>query len=104
MLTATQLNRSGFNEINPGLDTIGESIGLAATADCIMSIWQEEEDAELGIIKLGMMKNRFGANFGSCTMRIDYSTLTLKEDETFDMGDELNTASSTLSFLSDDDI
>ncbi len=104
VITATQLNRSGFNEINPGLDTIGESIGLAATADCIMSIWQEEEDAELGIIKLGMMKNRFGANFGNCTMRIDYSTLTLKEDETFDMGDELNTTSSTLSFLSDDEI
>ena len=41
---------------------------------------------------------------GNCTMRIDYSTLTLKEDETFDMGDELNTTSSTLSFLSDDDI
>jgi replicative DNA helicase len=103
VITATQLNRSGFNEINPGLDTIGESIGLAATADCIMSIWQEEEDAELGIIKLGMMKNRFGANFGNCTMRIDYSTLTLKEDETFDMGDDLNTTSSTLSFLSDGD-
>ena len=104
VITATQLNRSGFNEVNPGLDTIGESIGLAATADCILSIWQEEEDAELGIIKLGMMKNRFGPNFGNCTMRIDYSTLTLKEDETFDMGDELNTTSSTLSFLSDDDI
>lgn len=103
IITATQLNRSGFNEVNPGLDTIGESIGLAATADCIMSIWQEEEDAELGIIKLGMMKNRFGSNFGGITMRIDYSTLTLKEDETFDAGEELNTSASSLSFLSDDD-
>jgi len=103
VITATQLNRSGFNEINPGLDTIGESIGLAATADCIMSIWQEEEDAELGIIKLGMMKNRFGPNFGACAMRIDYSTLTLREEEILDAGDELNTTSSTLSFLSDDD-
>jgi replicative DNA helicase len=103
IITATQLNRSGFNEVNPGLDTIGESIGLAATADCIMSIWQEEEDAELGIIKLGMMKNRFGSNFGGITMRIDYSTLTLKEDETFDAGEELNTSASSLSFLSDDE-
>ena len=103
VITATQLNRSGFNEINPGLDTIGESIGLAATADCILSIWQEEEDAELGIIKLGMMKNRFGANFGSCTMRIDYSTLTLTQDEAFDVDDDLNTTSSALSFLSEDD-
>jgi replicative DNA helicase len=103
VITATQLNRSGFNEINPGLDTIGESIGLAATADCILSIWQEEEDAELGIIKLGMMKNRFGANFGHVTMRIDYSTLTLTQDETFDVGDDLDSTSSALSFLSNND-
>ena len=54
---------------------------LAATADCMFSIWQEEEDAELGIIKLGKMKNRFGQNFGSCTLQIDYPTLTLTQDE-----------------------
>lgn len=80
VITATQLNRTGYNEINPGLETVGESYGLAATADCMFSIWQEEEDAELGIIKLGLMKNRFGQNFGSCTLAIDYSTLTLRED------------------------
>ena len=56
IITATQLNRSGYDEVNPGLDTISESIGLAATADAIFSLWQEEEDAELGIIKLGVMK------------------------------------------------
>lgn len=81
VITATQLNRTGYNEINPGLDTVGESYGLAATADCMFSIWQEEEDAELGIIKLGLMKNRFGQNFGNCTLAIDYSTLTLREDD-----------------------
>ena len=27
--------------IHEGLETISESMGLAATADCIMSIWQE---------------------------------------------------------------
>jgi len=102
IITATQLNRSGFSEINPGLNTISESIGLAATADCIMSIWQEEEDAELGIIKLGMMKNRFGANFGSVTMRIDYNTLTLTEDEEiFADSDDLNTTVATLDSLLD---
>ena len=89
IITATQLNRSGYNEINPGLDTVSESIGLAATADCIMSIWQEEEDAETNIIRLGMMKNRFGQNFGSTSMHIDYDTLTISEmDES--MGDNIN--------------
>lgn len=79
IITATQLNRSGYNEVNPGLDTVGESYGLAATADAIFSIWREEEDIEMGVIKLGVMKNRFGENYGSVVMEINYDTLTLSE-------------------------
>lgn len=81
VITATQLNRSGYSETNPGIETVSESYGLAATSDCMFSIWQEEEDAELGIIKLGLMKNRFGQNFGHCAMQIDYTTLTLTQDD-----------------------
>jgi len=61
------------------MEGISESIGLAATCDVICSLWQEEEDKELGIINLGMQKNRFGANFGSCAFRVKYETLTLNE-------------------------
>ena len=81
IITATQVNRSGFGVADPGMETISESSGLAMTADVIMSIWQETTDRELGVIKMGMMKNRFGQNFGQCVLRIDYSTLTLTEDE-----------------------
>jgi replicative DNA helicase len=81
IITATQVNRSGFGVSDPGMETISESSGLAMTADVIMSIWQETTDRELGVIKMGMMKNRFGQNFGQCVLRIDYSTLTLSEDE-----------------------
>jgi replicative DNA helicase len=80
IITATQVNRSGFGVSDPGMETISESSGLAMTADVIMSIWQEVTDRELGVIKMGMMKNRFGQNFGQCVLRIDYSTLTLTED------------------------
>ena len=79
IVTATQINRGGINEQNPGVENISESIGLAATADCIMSIWQDEGDVDLGVIHLGMIKNRYGQNFGTCTMAIDYSTLTLSQ-------------------------
>lgn len=95
VITATQLNRQGYNEVNPGLDTVGESYGLAATADAIFSIWQEEEDKELGVIKLGVMKNRFGENYGSIAMEINYETLTLTEAseqiQNLDLGDEMST-------------
>jgi replicative DNA helicase len=94
VITATQLNRSGYSEVNPGLDTVGESYGLAATADAIFSIWREEEDIELGVLKLGVMKNRFGENYGSVIMEIDYDTLTLKEAseqvQNIDMTDTIN--------------
>ncbi len=80
-ISATQLNRSGYAISNPGLNTLSESMGLGMTADAIFSIWQEDSDKQLGVIRMGMMKNRFGPNFGSCQLRIDYSTLTITEDE-----------------------
>jgi replicative DNA helicase len=79
-ISSTQINRGEFNTA-PSLTGISESIGLAATADFISSIYQEEDDAENGIIRFGLMKNRFGQNFGKSAFAIDYSTLTIKEDE-----------------------
>jgi len=102
-ISATQLNRSGYDEDNPGLDTISESIGMAATADCIFSIFQNDEDKELGIVKMGMMKNRYGANFGHTALRLNYDTLTISEDESLnvdDEGSEMSDLTNTLSMLS----
>ena len=104
IISATQLNRSGYDEENPGLDTISESIGMAATADCIFSIFQDDEDKELGIVKIGMMKNRFGANYGTQALRINYDTLTVTEDDSLNIGEEgdsdLSDLTNTLSVLS----
>jgi len=59
-VSATQLNRGSFNTASPGMEGISESIGLAATCDIICSLWQDDESKELGIINMGMQKNRFG--------------------------------------------
>lgn len=98
VISATQLNREGYEVSDPGLKTLSESMGLGFTADVILSIWQEDTDKELGVIKMGMMKNRFGANFGSVNMRIDYSTLTLTEDE---VNNETEASTSSISTLTD---
>lgn len=89
-ITAVQLNRSSFGKDNPGMEGISESIGVAATADVIMSIFQTEEDMEMGLIRLGMMKNRFGPRGMIQAMKIIYETLTiLQSDEAEeDMGDD----------------
>jgi hypothetical protein len=44
-----------------------------------VSIYQNAEDRELGIIRLGMMKNRYGPRGHTQAMRIDYSTLTVTQ-------------------------
>ena len=103
IVTATQINRSGINEQNPGVENISESIGLAATADCIMSIWQDEGDVDLGVIRLGMVKNRYGQNFGSCTMAINYSTLTLSQAQNIINTEDADDVDVTFSMLQDDD-
>ena len=95
IISATQLNRSGFNTDNPDLATISESVGLAATADVIVSIFQNEEDRDLGIIRLGMMKNRYGPRGHTQPMRIDYSTLTITQAE----GDTMSSEDSTFNTL-----
>jgi len=100
VISATQLNREGYEVSDPGLKTLSESMGLGFTADVILSIWQEDTDKELGVIKMGMMKNRFGANFGSVNMRIDYSTLTLTEDEINNETEASTSSISTLTNLS----
>jgi len=100
IISATQLNRSGFSTSDPGMNTISESMGLAMTADVILSIWQEVTDRELGVIKMGFMKNRFGPNFGSCVLRIDYSTLTLTEDDHVNDTEASNSTINTLASLS----
>jgi len=74
-------HNSAFNQTEPGMETISESIGLAATADVIVSIYQNAEDRELGIIRLGMMKNRYGPRGHTQAMRIDYTTLTITQAE-----------------------
>ena len=102
LISCTQLNRQNFDIVEPSLTGISESIGLAATADFICSIYQQEDDAENSIIRMGMMKNRFGANFGCTAFGIDYPTLTIFEDDELNsLTDESESARNTLASLCD---
>lgn len=80
IISATQKNRSGINNMESDMTNVSESMGLPATADAMFDISQTDEDKELGIVRLGMMKNRFGPNFGKVALRIDWNTLDIYED------------------------
>lgn len=101
IISATQINRTGYGVDEPGLETISESTGLAATADAIFSIWQKDEDKDLGIVNLGIVKNRFGPNFGFTPLRINYNTLTITEDNIVVSTDEAIDFSRSISQLVD---
>lgn len=80
-ISAVQLNRQGTNVENPDMTTISESLGTGMTADVLITIYQNAEDRELGIIRLGMPKNRYGPRGMTQPMRIDYATLTVTQSD-----------------------
>jgi replicative DNA helicase len=79
VVSATQINQSGYKEANPDVDATSESMGLAHTVDAQISIWTDEKDFELGIIHMGIPKNRFGPRNVHTELKIDYPTLSLSE-------------------------
>lgn len=81
VVSACQLNRSSINQNNPDMSGLAESLSIAMTSDVILSIFQSEEDMEMGLIKLGMMKNRFGPRGMVQAMRIIYETLTILQSD-----------------------
>lgn len=101
IISASQVNRSGVSQENPSLDTISEGMSLAHTADCIFNIWQKEDDKDMGLINMGIIKNRFGPNFGSTSLKIDYTTLTLEEEDTKNDTEEVSDFSKSIKMLED---
>lgn len=84
IISATQATRSAVNSSDLDLDKTSESMGLSHTVDAQFSIWTEEGDVDLGIIHLGIVKNRFGPRKHATILNIDYPTLTLTETDEFD--------------------
>jgi replicative DNA helicase len=79
IISATQANRAAVNMVQPDMGKTSESMGLAHTVDVMMSIWTEEGDSDLGIIHMGVEKNRFGPREVYTHLNIDYPTLALTE-------------------------
>lgn len=59
IVSATQLNRSGYMSSDPGLEDTSESFGLPATADLMIAIISTEQLEELGQIMIKQLKNRY---------------------------------------------
>lgn len=97
VITATQLGREAFNQENPGIETTSESIGTAQTADVQIAVYSTEEDRANGMINIGIQKNRYGDNFGTKCLNIDWDTLHVEQFE----GDEEDDDGSIENFVND---
>ena len=60
IVTATQVNRSGFMSSDVDLGDTSESFGLPATADFFLALTSSEELDEKGMIVGKQLKNRYG--------------------------------------------
>ena len=59
LITATQLNREGFQSSDPGMEHVAESFGTAATGDLIVVLIVNDELAALNQVMVKQIKNRF---------------------------------------------
>jgi len=59
IVTATQLNRTGFTNSDPGLEDTSESFALPATVDLMIAIISSEELESLGQLMFKQLKNRY---------------------------------------------
>ena len=59
IMSATQLNRTGFMSTDVGLEDTSESFGLPATADFMFALITTEELEEHNQIKVKQLKNRY---------------------------------------------
>lgn len=59
LVSATQVNRTGFSSTDIGLEDTSESFGLPATADFMFALISTEELEEHGQIKIKQLKNRY---------------------------------------------
>lgn len=80
IISAVQSGRESFKSDGIGMENISESISIAQTADVILSLFSNDGDKELGILRSEVLKNRLGGRIGEHLLfEIDYNNLRLSE-------------------------
>lgn len=83
-LSAIQFNRTGYSNIDAGLESVSGSSAYSETGDLIITITKDPVLASLGMYAHWIKKNRMGPNEIPFKTRCDFSTMrwfTATEDE-----------------------
>jgi replicative DNA helicase len=86
VVSATQMNRSGYGAAIPSIDNVSESMGIAHVSDYIGALYQNEGDREAGLMRMAHLKNRLAGVVGtSLTFDVSYDNLIISDsDDSFD--------------------
>ena len=79
ILTATQLNRSGYDDINAGMANTSDSSGVNMTLDLLITITQDEHLRRSRLFANTIVKNRFGEKDVMLFTYCDYLRMTLTD-------------------------
>lgn len=92
IVSATQVNRSGFSDSDFGLENTSESFGLPATVDLMFALISTEELEKLNQIMVKQLKNRYNdvAMYKRFVVGIDKTKMRLYNVEYSAQNDVLN--------------
>ena len=74
MFTAAQLNRSAYDNLDSGLDSIADSLGVIQTADVVIAILSNGQLREYNQSLLKFLKNRNTGKLTSHLVEVDFGT------------------------------
>ena len=81
VLTATQTNRSGFDDADVGLTSVSESFGLPMTADYFFAMTTNDKLRDEGLIRFSQLKNRYGepSDRRNWLLAVDYTRMKVTD-------------------------
>ena len=74
IFTAAQMNREGMSNA-PDMKYFAESIAICAEADFIVSLYRQEEDLAMGIMRAAILKSRLGPKGMTIPLRFNIENL-----------------------------
>ena len=95
ILTATQTNRSGYDDTNVTMANTSESTGINATLDFLITITQDEFLRRERIFSNTIIKNRFGPKDITLFTKCDFLRMTLTDASQGDLEAYYSTLGST---------
>jgi replicative DNA helicase len=86
VITAQQLGRQAFDNLEAGADDVSDSIGVIQTADIAFGLLSTELLRNENKVLVNFWKNRYTGKLDKYTLNVDYGRVLYWSDEDGDMG------------------